>query len=106
MCINQTDIKGFGDLAKYDAAITFGCIIGKFPDKIFMHAGPEKAARFIFGNKYAESLRYLKQSGKILPYIDVKEFSQEFNALKTTPYLIEDCLCYIYSSTYLKAKVK
>lgn len=98
--INDIRIKDFGDLAKYDTAIAFGSTIGKLPDKIFMHAGPKKAAKYIFGNKYSSIVKYLIRPNKI-QYIDVSDLPEEFNELRNLPYLIEDCLCFIYS-TYLK----
>lgn len=98
--INDIGIQDFGDLAKYDAAIAFGSTMGKLPNKIFMHAGPKKAAKYIFGNKYSSIVKYLIRPNRI-QYIDVNDLPEEFNELKNLPYLIEDCLCFIYS-TYLK----
>lgn len=100
--IDDIRIKDFGELAKYDAALAFGSTMGKLPDKIFMHAGPKKAAEYIFGNKYSSTVKSLIKP-KSIPYIDVCDLPEEFNELKNEPYLIEDCLCFIYS-TYLKEK--
>ena len=98
--INDLKIVNFGELSKYDTALAIGAYIGKLPDKIFMHEGPKKAAKFIYGNSYNDKVRYLIRPNRI-QYINVEDLPEEFNELKESPYLIEDCLCYIYS-TYLR----
>lgn len=92
--IDDIKVKDFGVLAKYDTALSFGLFLGLLPDKIFLHAGPEKAAKHIFGNKYRGTAKHLRRNR--IPYIDVKDFPAEFNQLKPMPFLIEDCLCFIY----------
>lgn len=94
--INRIKIEYVGELTIYDTALSLGVYLGYYPDKIFMHAGPKKAAKKIYGGQYTSTVKYLiKPYG--LQYIDVNDLPKEFNELKNKPYLVEDCLCFIYS---------
>lgn len=100
LLIDDITVPYFKALTKYDTAIVIGKAIGKMPNKVYLHAGPEKTCKKLFGEDYNKKVKYLKDR-ESLPYIDVKDFPTAFDSLKSTPDLMENCLCYIYSN-YVK----
>lgn len=98
--INKANIKNIGELADYDKSLAMAIYKGVKPDKIFMHAGPRNAAKFILGNQYNNVVKILSGTESI-EYIDIKDLPEEFNVFNGDAYLIEVCLCYIHSN-YLK----
>lgn len=96
LLIDDIKVSYFKSLTKYDTAIVIGKALGKMPNKVFLHAGPEKACKKLFGKDYDKKVKYLK-GRRSLPYIDVEDFPEAFDSLKSVPDLMENCLCYIYS---------
>ncbi|MDU4847514.1 hypothetical protein [Clostridium sp.] len=100
MYMDTINVDGFGELAKYDTALAVGISLNLMPDKVFIHAGPRHVLKYILQNKYGRLVKRLNNS-KQMEYIDIENLPNEFNQFKHNVYLIEDCLCYIYSN-YLK----
>jgi len=100
--IDDFDIDRFGELSIYDTALAVGISKDIMPDKVFLHAGPREAMKYILGNKFHGTVKYLKKGNRI-QYVDLNDMPTEFNIFRDKPYLIEDCLCYIYSH-FIKIK--
>lgn len=93
--LEGSNIPKFGELSIYDTAVGVGIAMDIRPDKVFLHAAPRKAMKFILGDKYNKTVKYLKKSNRV-QYVDLKNMPGEFNVFNDKSYLIEDCLCYIY----------
>lgn len=98
--MDEISIDGFGPLSKYDKALAMSILLNLMPDKIFMHAGPKEAFKYLTGDRYNFIVKKL-QNTKDIEYVDLCDLPDEFNKLKDNPYLIEICLCYI-KSKYIK----
>lgn len=94
--IDGSKINKFGELSIYDTAVAIGISMDIRPDKVFLHAGPQEAMKFILGDKYNRTIKYLKRNNRI-KYVDIEDMPREFDVFNDKRYLIEDCLCYIYS---------
>ena len=92
--VDSANIKNFGELSTYDTSVALGVYLGHLPKHVFLHAGPKIAVEKIFGDNYKHKLRFLKDN-KRLKYIKTSDLPKEFYGL--SPYIIEDCLCYIHS---------
>jgi hypothetical protein len=96
MFMNKAKIKKFGELSQYDKALAMGVYLNLMPDKVFAHAGPRYALKYILGAEYNSKIKTLKGTNKT-EYIDICDLPIEFQQFKGNVYLAEDCLCYIYS---------
>ena len=103
--INIAEIKNFDELSQYDKALAMGIYLNLMPDKVFMHAGPRNALKYIIGTEYNSKIETLKGTNKI-EYINICNLSIEFQQLKDNIYLVENCLCYIYSRLKKSKMVK
>ena len=89
-------IKNFDEFSQYDKALAMGIYLDLMPNKVFVHAGPRYALEYILGAEYNSKIKALKGTNKI-EYIDICDLPIEFQQFKDNIYLVEDCLCYIYS---------
>ena len=94
--INKAEIKKMDELSQYDKALAMGIFLNLMPDKVFVHAGPRYALEYILGNEYNSKVKTLKGTNNI-EYIDIRDLPIEFQQFKDNIYLVENCLCYIYS---------
>ncbi|WP_291637006.1 hypothetical protein [Clostridium sp.] len=94
--IDGIKLAGFSELAKYDTAIATGIRFQLMPDKVFLHAGPRYALKYILKDQFEMHIKKLNNS-KHMEYIEFSNLPYEFQQFKDNKYLVEDCLCYIYS---------
>jgi len=99
--IDNLNVKHFGELSVYDLSLAVGVFFNLTPDKVFLHAGPKNSMKYILGKDYNDLIKHF--NNKRIEYISVEDTPSVFNDLKKTPFLIEDCLCFIWSQ-YLKPK--
>jgi hypothetical protein len=101
--LDNMDVKYFGELSVYDVALCIGLMFDILPKKVYSHAGPRNSLKYILGSQYSQKVKKLNNNQ--IEYIEVKDMPKEFTKLADTPYLIEDCLCFIWSE-YLKKQQK
>lgn len=89
-------IKKFDEFSQYDRALAMGIYLNLMPSKVFVHAGPRYALKYILGTGYNSKIKTLEGTNKI-EYIDICDLPIEFQQFKDDIYLAVDCLCYIYS---------
>ncbi|HEY8890894.1 MAG TPA: hypothetical protein VIM70_11625 [Clostridium sp.] len=94
--LNMAEIKNFDELSQYDKALAMGIYLNLMPEKVFMHAGPRSALKYILGTEYNLKIETLKGTNKI-EYINICDLPFEFQQFKGNIYLVDNCLCYIYS---------
>jgi hypothetical protein len=94
--IYKSLIKNLDEFSQYDKALAMGIYLNLMPNKVFVHGGPRYALKYILGAKYNSKIKTLEGTNKI-EYIDIGDLPIEFQKLKDDIYIVENCLCYIYS---------
>ena len=103
--MNIAEIKNLDELSQYDNALAMGIYLNLMPSKVFMHAGPRNALKYIIGTEYNSKIETLKGTNKI-EYINICDLPIEFQQFKDNIYLVENCLCFIYSRLKKNKMVK